>query len=188
MPEVLEKQLVDHALNLESQFYGLTPLYLRKLAFEVAEANHLKTRFNAAKKVAGKEWLQGFFGTTATNFTSLARASGFSRNQFDRFFKLLSDTIEKIASPPTVFTTWMSLVLLLCKSLLESWQKRQTSGGLHNKFGKRPDSYCDLLHECDGKLCTTWFNLSPSQDEGGVARWCPPPQEACLHVRLVGLT
>ena len=46
LPQVLEKQLADHVLQMEAKFYGLTPADLKKLAFEIATANGLATRFN----------------------------------------------------------------------------------------------------------------------------------------------
>ena len=60
LPGVIEDQLATHIIKLESRFYGLTPLDLRNLAFQIAEVNGITTRFNAAKKLAGKEWLAGF--------------------------------------------------------------------------------------------------------------------------------
>ena len=78
----------------------ITPLDLRNLAFQIAEVNGITTRFNAAKKLAGKEWLAGFLkrhpdiSLRSPEATSLARASGFNRIQIETFFNLLTSLIE----------------------------------------------------------------------------------------------
>ena len=72
-------------IRLEARFYGLTPLNLRKLAFQVAKVNGLVVRFNKEKEIAGKELLSGFLKChleillRSPEATSLARASGFNR-------------------------------------------------------------------------------------------------------------
>lgn len=60
MSTVVEKNLVDHILNLESRFFGLTTHEVQKLAFEFAEEAKLSHNFNKEKKVAGWDWLIGF--------------------------------------------------------------------------------------------------------------------------------
>ena len=56
----LEQQLADHVIQLEERFYGLKLSDLRRLAFQIAEANNLKTNFHLNIKMAGREWLRGF--------------------------------------------------------------------------------------------------------------------------------
>lgn len=46
----VEKKLVDHILNLESRFFGLTTHEVQKLAFEFAEEAKLSHSFNKKKK------------------------------------------------------------------------------------------------------------------------------------------
>ena len=100
LPEHLEEQLVQHVLELEARFYGLTPYALRRLAYQIAEANNLHTRFNHEDKVAGKAWLRNFLkrhqeiSSRLPEATSLGRASGFNRQQVDGFFHLLEDVIK----------------------------------------------------------------------------------------------
>ena len=100
LPEEIEDQLANHIINLESRFYGLTPVNLRKLAFQIADINGLTTRFNSTKKIAGKEWLAGFLkrhpeiSLRSPEATSLARASGFNRTQIETFFNLLISLID----------------------------------------------------------------------------------------------
>ena len=51
LPAHIEQQVVQHVLELESRFYGITPLALRRLAYQIAEANNLHTRFNPKTKL-----------------------------------------------------------------------------------------------------------------------------------------
>ena len=100
LPEDIEAQLVEHAIDLEGRFYGLTPQNLR-LAYQIAEINQFKTRFNHDEKLAGKKWLRGFLKRHPEillhlpEATSLACASGFNRSQIDAFFNLLTKTVEE---------------------------------------------------------------------------------------------
>jgi len=57
---VMETDLVDHVLKLESRLFGITCVDLRKLAFEIAEANGVEHNFNQDKRMAGRDWLTGF--------------------------------------------------------------------------------------------------------------------------------
>ena len=101
LPEDIEAQLVQHAIDLEARFYGLTPQNLRRLAYQIAEINQVKPRFNHDEKLAGKKWLREFLkchpeiSLRLPEATSLARASGFNRSQIDAFFNLLTKTVEE---------------------------------------------------------------------------------------------
>ena len=101
LPKDIEAQLVEHAIDLEARFYGLTPQNLRRLAYQIAEINQVKTRFNHDEKLAGKKWLRGFLkrhpeiSLRLPEATSLARASGFNRSQINAFFNLLTKTVEE---------------------------------------------------------------------------------------------
>ena len=55
LPEDIEAQLVEHAIDLEARFYGLTLQNLRRLAYQIAEINQVKTGFNHDEKLAGKK-------------------------------------------------------------------------------------------------------------------------------------
>ena len=101
LPKDIEPQLVEHAIDLEARFYGLTPQNLRRLAYQIAEINQVKTRFNHDEKLAGKKWLRGFLkchpetSLRLPEATSLTWASGFNRSQIDAFFNLLTKTAEE---------------------------------------------------------------------------------------------
>ena len=48
-----ENELANHVKEMKSRFYGLTLTDLRKLAFQIAKANNILTRFNNEKQMAG---------------------------------------------------------------------------------------------------------------------------------------
>lgn len=96
-----EDQIVKHILDLEATFYGLTPMDVRKLAYNVAEKMKIDHPFNKDKKIAGADWLYNFrkrnpvLALRAPEPTSIARAAGFNRIQVTKFFNLLSSLMEK---------------------------------------------------------------------------------------------
>jgi len=50
-----ENELVTHAVNLQQRFFGMTPLDLRRLAYQLAEKEQLDHQFNKTKQVAGRK-------------------------------------------------------------------------------------------------------------------------------------
>ena len=60
LDDTMESDLVNHVLQLESRLFGVTCLELRKLAFQIAEANGVEHSFNTERQIAGKDWLEGF--------------------------------------------------------------------------------------------------------------------------------
>ncbi|KAF2886856.1 hypothetical protein ILUMI_19317 [Ignelater luminosus] len=56
----LETELVEHIKTLETRFFGLTTLDVRKLAFQIAEVKKIAHRFSRDKEVVGWNWLRGF--------------------------------------------------------------------------------------------------------------------------------
>jgi hypothetical protein len=101
LPNDVEMDLLQHILLLESRFYGLTRESLMTLAYQMAKANGIKTRFNDTKQKAGNEWLRGFLSRhpeislRIPEATSLARAAGFNRQRVGEFFKLLQKIAEE---------------------------------------------------------------------------------------------
>lgn len=72
-----------------------------QLAFEIAETNKLKTRFNRDTKSAGKEWFTGFMkrhpelSLRQPELTSQARACGFNKVVVHKFFDVLETIVDK---------------------------------------------------------------------------------------------
>jgi hypothetical protein len=88
----IEKELHTHVKYMEQALYGLTTLDVRRLAFDVAEAAGVNHPFNKEKRLAGKDWLRGYFArhpdlsVREPQATSLSRAVGFNRPKVDQFF------------------------------------------------------------------------------------------------------
>lgn len=88
----VEQAIVNHILDLESRFFGLSTIDVRKLAFEIAEKMKIKHTFNKNLKMAGKGWLNGFrkrnpqLSLRLPEATSLARAEAFNKPQVSKFF------------------------------------------------------------------------------------------------------
>ncbi|XP_076805955.1 uncharacterized protein LOC143449578 [Clavelina lepadiformis] len=98
--EAQEKELVSHVLELERQFFGVTRKHLQSLAFELAEKNQIKHRFNMEKRLAGADWVSGFLqrnpqlSLRTPEPTSAARARGFNRVSVGKFFALLGEVMN----------------------------------------------------------------------------------------------
>lgn len=56
----IEQELVEHCLQLEKMFFGLSVDDLRRLAFDVAERNGYAHVVNREKRMAGKKWYYFF--------------------------------------------------------------------------------------------------------------------------------
>ncbi|KAK9732054.1 Tc5 transposase DNA-binding domain [Popillia japonica] len=59
-----EQQLAEHCVEMDQRFYGLTRKMFRKMAYEFAEANHIKHKFNIQTRLAGHDWTQSFLKKT----------------------------------------------------------------------------------------------------------------------------
>ena len=100
LPEVIEKQLADHILQIEAGFHGLTLSDSKKFACNIAKVNNLETHFNQLKEFAETEWLNNFLkrhpeiSLRAPQATSLARASEFHKTQVNAFYDFLKEGIS----------------------------------------------------------------------------------------------
>jgi hypothetical protein len=85
LPPQIEADLVSHIKSMAEVGFGFTPTDIRKLAFQLAEINKIRTRFDSRSKLAGLDWYYGFMkrhndiSLRSTEPTSLARAGGFNR-------------------------------------------------------------------------------------------------------------
>jgi hypothetical protein len=57
----MERKLAEHCRHLDRRFYGITRKQMMMIAFHYAVANGVSGRFNSEKKMAGKDWLKGFY-------------------------------------------------------------------------------------------------------------------------------
>jgi len=98
-----EEELVAHAIDLQQRFFGMTPLDLRRLAFQLAEKQKLDHKFNKCTQMAGRKWLRDFMlrhkqlAVREPEATSLSRAVAFNKPQVKRFFDLLQTEYGKTA-------------------------------------------------------------------------------------------
>lgn len=107
LDDEMERDLVNHALELESRMFGLTARELRSLAYEIAESNGVRHSFNQEKKLAGKAWFRGFrtrhpeISLRAPEPTSAARARAFNKPQVSKYFSVLEKTVKENNILPT---------------------------------------------------------------------------------------
>ena len=105
----LEEQLVHHVLRLEAMFFGMSAIDVRKLAYQLAEANNMNHSFNKEKKTAGKKWFYSFMrrhselSLRQPEATSMARATAFNKERVNAFFDLYEETITTASGtmPPS---------------------------------------------------------------------------------------
>jgi hypothetical protein len=115
-------ELAEHCRNLDARFYGLTQNRLMKLAFDFAEMNGLSDRFNAVKRLAGKDCVEAFCkqqGLTicAPEQCSIGRTIGFNRAEVTLFFENLRLCTRETNFLLTDVSIWTKLVYLLCQKL-----------------------------------------------------------------------
>jgi hypothetical protein len=98
LPPALEKELERYILEMDKMLFGLSTCDVRKMAYELAVRNNIPShqhRFNEEKKMAGWGWLFNFrkrfpnLSLRTPEPTSMARATGFSKEKVSEFFRLL---------------------------------------------------------------------------------------------------
>ncbi|XP_022834927.1 uncharacterized protein LOC111362485 isoform X2 [Spodoptera litura] len=97
-----EGDLRTYLYDMDSIFYGLTREDFKTLVFEYAKRNIVTYPPSWDKnEKAGDDWLAGFMRRNPQitlripEATSIGRVKGFNRPQVERFYKLLSEQIEK---------------------------------------------------------------------------------------------
>lgn len=109
LPPEIEAELVKYIIEMDRKMFGLTLYDVRKMAYELAIRNNIPAkqhRFNEEKKIAGKDWLQGFrkrhpnLSLRSPEPTSMARAQGFTKEKVATFFTLLKETYDKYKWQP----------------------------------------------------------------------------------------
>jgi hypothetical protein len=86
----MEHELVEHVKTIDNMFYGFTMKGPRALAFQFAQKNNISHRVDAAKQMAGKDWVYGFLkrhpdlSLKQLTATGIGRAIGFNKVQMKR--------------------------------------------------------------------------------------------------------
>lgn len=99
--ESQEQELVQFILKSCRNYFGVTPITLRKVAFDFATANGLAHNFNKATGIAGIEWYYSFMSRhpeislRKPEATSLSRITAFNTEEVDIFFTNLTHLMSK---------------------------------------------------------------------------------------------
>ena len=100
LPRDIEQQLAREIQLMERRMYAITTIDVRRLAYELAERQHVRHKFDHNTRMAGKDWLRGFIQRNGALTirkpiaTSLARINGFTENAVNGFFDVLEDTLQ----------------------------------------------------------------------------------------------
>lgn len=134
----IENEIKAHLLSLEAMMFGLSPMDVRKLAFEIAEKNNLPHNFNTENACAGKKWYYNFMkrnpelSLRQPENTSLARAKGFNRENVKHFFDLLERICDENKLDGTrifnVDESGFSTVQKRCQKVVAAKGKKQVAG------------------------------------------------------------
>lgn len=96
-----EKVLADRLLHLANRGFGITPKAVRKYAFEFAERQKIKHKFNKKVGMAGQDWFHRFMERNKEltirkpEGLSRARIDGMKREKVAEFFKTLETVVDK---------------------------------------------------------------------------------------------
>jgi len=101
--EHMEMMLCDYLKNSARIYFGLTPLEVRKLAYELGMKNDLKLPDSwLENSMAGEDWLRGFLKRHKNDIsvrlpeaTSIARASSFNEKNVTLFYNNLNSVRER---------------------------------------------------------------------------------------------
>jgi hypothetical protein len=96
-----EQELVDHIKHMQRIMFGLTPMEVRRIAFQLAERNHLKHPFSHKTQLAGEDWFLSFcnrhpeISLRRPEATSMSRVIGFNEKQVKGFYEILKEEMTK---------------------------------------------------------------------------------------------
>jgi hypothetical protein len=99
---VLENQLLNYDLVMESKFYGLTRNDIKRLAYQLAVKNKIEHPFSGESMMDGRCWLDRFLNQQKHVIsirkpcgTSFSRALGCTKEKVNTFFDILDELFEK---------------------------------------------------------------------------------------------
>lgn len=150
-----EQSIANHVLLMAKMFYGITPIELRRVAYEFAEINNIKHPFNTDTRLAGRDWYEGFLrrfpkiSLRSPEATSLNRIQGFNRQEVDLFFENLESVFQKFQfTPDKIFNvdeTGITTVQKPGKILAPKGQK-QVGSAVSWERGKNVTVVCAFVH------------------------------------------
>nr|XP_026484877.1 uncharacterized protein LOC113392594 [Vanessa tameamea] len=153
LPVALETELRDHIVEMENSLFGITPKDVRELAFQLAEKNKIKNRFNKTKEAAGKKWYYAFMkrhpdiSLRQPRATSMSRATGFNKKTVKYFFDKLEDIMDKndLNDPQRIFNmdeTGLSTVQKKPRKILALKGRRQVGSITSGERGVTTTAVC----------------------------------------------
>ena len=97
-----ESDLVGHIIDMQTRVFGMSTEQVRKLAFNLADQNHVPNDFSKENRMPGYDWMDDFLlrrnpelSLRQPEATSLCGATAFNKVQFKKFFDLLRDVMTK---------------------------------------------------------------------------------------------
>lgn len=96
-----ESEIASYLIDMQRRLFGVTIKELRCLAFQLAEKNNCKHKFDRESGMSGKDWADKFIkrhpelSLRKPEGTSGARAMGFNKVAVSQFFSLLTEVIDK---------------------------------------------------------------------------------------------
>lgn len=100
LDENAEKKLADRLLHLASRGFGITPKAVRKYAFEFAERQNIKHKFDRSAGMAGQDWFHRFMQRNKKltirkpEGLSRARIDGMKKEKVAEFFNTLETVVD----------------------------------------------------------------------------------------------
>lgn len=153
LPALLETELFNYIVEMESSLYGVTIQDVQELAYELAERNNIKHRFNKTKKCAGKKWYYAFMrrhpqlSLRQPRATSMSRATGFNKNTVNDFFSKLETIMNQhdLYDAQRIFNmdeTGLSTVQKKPRKILAPKGKRQVGAITSGERGATTTAVC----------------------------------------------
>jgi hypothetical protein len=108
----VETKLALHIEKLQAAGFAQSRKTVQKLAFDVATHFGVKTKFNADKQSAGRDWYRSFLqhnprlSLRKAEGTSVPRAQGMNREDEYKYFDLLTRTLNQqglIGKPANIY-------------------------------------------------------------------------------------
>jgi hypothetical protein len=108
----VETELDLHIENLQAAGFAPSWKTVQKLAFDVTNHFGVKTKLNSGKLSGGRDWCRSFMGRNPrlslrkAEGISVARAQGMNREDVNKYFDLLTTTLNEtglIGKPPNIY-------------------------------------------------------------------------------------
>jgi hypothetical protein len=190
----MEQELVEHVKTTDNMFYGLTIKGLRALAFhcfffrvskysfQFAQKSNTSHRFDAAKQMAGKDWVYGFLkrhqglSRRQPTATGTCRAIGFNKVQMKWYFNNLEHLLTKFKFRPhsicNMDETGVSTVQTKTPKVITSKWKRSVNKIVSGERGQTITIVC--CRSASGNFVPPTFIFSRKRIKAELLDGAPP--------------